>query len=622
MSASQVVAVDFETRKICPWPDFPPSPVSVSLKRPGQPAEFYAWAHASGNTTTREQVETILEDLWRDSNIQLLFHNSPFDLMVAERHLGLPLPPWQRIHDTRFLLFYHDPYSNDYSLKASAQRLLGIQPQERDWLREWCVTNLPEARRQPSQWAAHIAQAPGNLVEPYAAGDVIRTEQLFGYLYPYCVEHNLLRAYDRDRQLLPVLLRNSQEGIAVNLPLLERDYVIYSGARDKADNWLRRRLGLSPEANIDRDQLMTEAFQRAGVVRGFHLTPKSHRPSLAAQNLTPSMFLDTDVGSVFNYRNKLCTCLNTCFAPWLEQARRTNGVLHATWNQVRSEGGGARTGRMSTSEPSLLNLPKRWEKTTAGGWRHPQFLGVPPLPWMRRYLIAGKGYQWLRRDYNQQELRVLAHFEDGELLERYQANPWMDIHTETQRGLERLLHLKLPRENVKTIVFADLYGRGLPQLATALRVDLKQARQIRQAKDQLLPGVRRLNDNLKDYAAKGNPIVTWGGRRYHCEPPHYSKKYQREMSFEYRMLNYLVQSSAADITKQAIVNYDQHPRRSGRFLVAVHDELNVAGPAYNSGGRHEMEVLRESMESVPLDVALLTEGEYGPSWGELQPWRD
>src|SRR6516225_2609378 len=120
MSASQVVAVDFETRKICPWPDFPPSPVSVSLKRPGQPAEFYAWAHASGNTTTREQVETILEDLWRDSNIQLLFHNSPFDLMVAERHLGLPLPPWQRIHDTRFLLFYHDPYSNDYSLKASA----------------------------------------------------------------------------------------------------------------------------------------------------------------------------------------------------------------------------------------------------------------------------------------------------------------------------------------------------------------------------------------------------------------------------------------------------------------------------------------------------------------------
>ena len=110
------------------------------------------------------------------------FHNASFDLMVAERHLGLPLPPWHRIHDTRFLLSYVDPYSNDYSLKASAQRLLGVQAEQSDQLREWIVSNIPEAHRQPKQWAAYIAQAPGKLVEPYACGDVERTEQLFKLL--------------------------------------------------------------------------------------------------------------------------------------------------------------------------------------------------------------------------------------------------------------------------------------------------------------------------------------------------------------------------------------------------------------------------------------------------------
>lgn len=129
---------------------------------------------------------------------------------------------------------------------------------------------------------------------------------------------------------------------------------------------------------------------------------------------------------------------------------------------------------------------------------------------------------------------------------------------------------------------------------------------------------------------QGEPLITWGGRMYYCEPPSFSKKYGRHMSYEYKLLNYECQGSAADVTKQAMINYNEHPKRRGRFLVQVYDEMNSSSPAARAAkareeaARAEMQVVRESMEVVSeqLDVPMLSEGKWGPTWAAQKKFEE
>jgi len=106
------------------------------------------------------------------------------------------------------------------------------------------------------------------------------------------------------------------------------------------------------------------------------------------------------------------------------------------------------------------------------------------------------------------------------------------------------------------------------------------------------------------------------------EEPGWSERFQRHMTYEYKLLNYLVQGSAADATKQAIINYHNHPKRVGRFMVTVYDEINSSMPKSMAALRAEMAVLRDSMECLDFDVPLLSDAKYGPSWGELKKFEE
>lgn len=100
---------------------------------------------------------------------------------------------------------------------------------------------------------------------------------------------------------------------------------------------------------------------------------------------------------------------------------------------------------------------------------------------------------------------------------------------------------------------------------------------------------------------------------YYAEPPRIVGNDFR--SFEYRLLNYLIQGSAADVCKEALIRYDR-AREHGRMLVTVHDEINISVPVAHLGS--ESAVLKAAMESVEFDVPMLTEGKSGPSWGEIR----
>jgi DNA polymerase-1 len=300
----------------------------------------------------------------------------------------------------------------------------------------------------------------------------------------------------------------------------------------------------------------------------------------------------------------------------------TGGRIHPSWNQVRMAGNfgdaGARTGRMSASR--FMNVPKPFEEEE-GKFEMPRFKGLalPELPLVRLYCLPDKGEMWGKRDYSQQELRVLAHFEDGMLMSEYLENPTMDVHQFAADMIVRQYNLPVKRKHTKTIGFGLLYGMGLGALAERMGVDMETARKIKTAYMNIFPGLKDIQDELKARAQAGLPLRTWGGREYYVEEPRFMKERNRVVTFEYKLLNYLIQGSSADCTKEAIIRYDS-VRKDGKFRVTVHDEVNISAPM--KAMKSEMKLLREAMASVEFDVPMLSDGKVGRSWGQLQEFKE
>lgn len=632
-AAPAVSTVDFETEAIAGRPHYPPKPVGVALRRPGERHPRYmAWGHPTGNNCTRGEALAVLRDVWRDAKAQggapLLCHNQKFDLDVAATHLGLTPPPWDRTHDTLFLLFFTDPHARSLSLKPSAERVLGIQPTERDALRAWVLAHVPEARRKPSSWGAYISLAPGDLVGRYAAqGDVNSTRKLFDHLWPQVMARGMGPAYARERRLLPYLLEAERQGMRVDVARLQRDIPIYERAHAKATAWLRERLK-APHLNPDSSEELAQALLRARVARErdfLRTAPSEKFPagqlSVAKESLEGAV-RDPKVLQVIRYHTRLGTCLSMFMRKWLAIAEETGGTIHPTWHQVRQGHGqdndntGARTGRLIATDPNPLNIAKSFEDRD-DGYVHPAWLRVPPLPLVRVYVLPDKGELFGHRDYNQQELRLLAHFEDGALARAYNADPTLDVHNFARDEIHRVVGLYIKeRTKVKNLNFGDIYGLGIPGLVRKLKCTVEEARTLKEAKRKAMPDVEKLKRAIKELARNDQPIVTLGGREYFAEEPTIRKG--RIQDFIYKLLNYLIQGSAADMTKQAVINYHEHPRRRGRFLVTVYDEINASVPRALQAAKQELAVLAEAMQSFKLDVPLLSDAKLGRSWGDLR----
>lgn len=614
----RVVTIDFETYGIEDRPDYPPVPVGFSIIKAGcKRSAYYAWGHPCENNCDLETGRKALREVW-ESGEPLLFHNAKFDVDVAEHHLGMKPLPWERIHDTLFLLALHNPHSRSLSLKPAADELLDMPPEERDAVREWVLAHVPEAKQKPSQWGAYICKAPGALVGKYAEGDVIRTKALFEMLYPEIYERNMMEAYDRERRLLPILLRNEREGMHVDLPRMRNDSKIFLASQEKAEKWLRKRLS-APDLNFDAPKEMADVLDREGIVTEWATTKKGAR-STAKATMTTDKFHDQKVAQALGYRDRMKTCLGTFLMPWMETAERSKGLIYTSWNQVRQTHGndnltGARTGRLSCT-PNFMNIPKDFGDK-GDGYVHPKFLRVPELPLLRKYILPDPGQLFGHRDYAQQELRILAHFERGQLMQHYIEDPSLDMHKLVQRLILDATGVEYERRFVKTINFGKVYGMGAGKLAERLKITVLEARALIQAYKKAIPGVGVLERRIKEISYAGKPIVTWGGREYYCEPP--VEIDGRMVTFEYKLLNYLIQGSAADCTKEAMIRFDQ-ARKHSRFLVTVHDEINISASAKYMPS--EMRILNEVMRSIEFDVPMLSDGEVGENWGTLSDFKD
>jgi DNA polymerase I-like protein with 3'-5' exonuclease and polymerase domains len=445
---------------------------------------------------------------------------------------------------------------------------------------------------------------------------VDRTGELLDFILP-TFDAKMMEAYRRELKLMPILLKNEQEGMRVDVEALRSDIAIYQKALERADLWLRTPLH-APSLNLDADADVAAALKANDLITEWTKTPTG-RDSVSKKYLTNDKFRDQQVAGALGYRNRLTTVLSMSMLPWLEEADRHGGVISTTWNQVRQSHGdesksGTRSGRLSCSR--FQNISKDFDDKD-DGYVHPKFLRVPPLPLVRKYILPDKGQSFGHRDYKQQELRILAHFEDGALCSAYNSDPDLDVHAYVQGLILQILNMELSRRPVKIMNFLQVYGGGVPAIMEKLKCSRAQAEQLRRAHKAALPGVEILNRQIKAMASEGQPIRTWGGRLYYVEEPKFVNG--RLMDFYYKLLNYLIQGSAADCTKEALIRYAAADKEA-RFLVTVHDEINFSAP--EKAMKKEMKILNDVMASVEFDVPMLSDGKVGPNWGSLKKFVD
>ena len=617
-----VITVDFETEAIASRPAYPPVPVGVAIKWPHEPGYYVSWGHPSGtNNATLPDALRELHRVW-DSGLPVLFHNAKFDLAVAYEKLRMPVLPWDRVHDTMFLAFLVDPHATKLGLKDLAADWLNMPPDERDAIKDWVWAQRSwleatyGAKVVKTKTGAWIAKCPGTLVEPYAIGDVERTAKLYEYAWPIVQRHGMGTAYNRERQLLPILMANECVGMRVSVYELEHDTARYSAGLLATETWLREELNAAG-LNFDADEDVANVLLQRGIVlpENWQKT-KTGRLSVKKDVLLPEHFTDPRIASALGYRNRLKTCLTMFMQPWLEQASKRGGYISTNWNQVRDSRGGTRTGRPSTDHPNFLNISKTWEDK-GDGYVHPEFLNVEALPLVRKYVLPDDGGVFLHRDFDGQELRVFAHFECGALQAEYIRNPETDPHAFVGAKLREAAGRDFTRTQVKNMNFQAMYGGGVTALSGKLKVSYAEAKKVKQFHDKALPGRKDLNDAIKAVVNHGDPIRTWGGRLYYPEDPKVVDGQRRD--FVYKLINYLIQGSAADLTKQALIDWHAAGPRS-RFLVTVYDEADVSAPAEYV--KEEMALLKEVMEAKRLDVPMLSSGKAGPSWGLLEKYID
>jgi len=626
--------VDFETEAIEDRPEYPPAPVSCGIWADSKYI-WLCWGHPTGNNCTKGDARRTLKKYWK--KYRCCFHNSAFDIDVGDTHLGLGIPP--EFDDTEFLAFLHDPREASLALKKLAVVHLGMNPDEQDELREWIIEKYmkPNGLKKLSQWGAYICKAPGKLVGKYCKGDLIRTQKLFRLFLPYIVKSGMRDAYERELALVRIKLKMERHGVATAHKRIVKDLPKFRAAHEDAGKIIFKKLHITPayEAecpkgffNMNSNDQLADALENAGLVDEWYLTDKGNR-STSAENLR-AVIKDKSFLKTWEIYATLTVYLNTFLQPWHDIGARKDGFIFPTFNQVRTEqdhgdfkGKGTKTGRPSVSKPNFNNLPANVDESKNAKVLKEvyKFLRGYDLDFigLRDYITPTPGNWLIGRDYQQQEMRILAHYEDGVLLSAYLENPQLDIHDAIRLILRETIGVNLPRKAVKTIAFAIMYGLGLDSLAERLDTTRDEAEKIKAAYLRALPGLGKLNKSLKALDVAEMPLFTIGGRQYYTEDAKIIDG--RLRSYGYKNLNLLIQGGAADITKEAMIIFDSLDP-VGNLILQQYDEMVVDTPDH----KHDMPLLRFAMESSfndLLDLPMPTDGEYSrKSWGRMTPYRE
>jgi DNA polymerase-1 len=411
-------------------------------------------------------------------------------------------------------------------------------------------------------------------------------------------------AYQRELTLMPHILGMEQRGINLDGAKLKADTDMYWGKLDELDDAICSIVG--KPVDVDSGAQLADAIEHAGLSKGFATTPTGLR-STAKESLIGAINDPMLLGHLL-VRGSIATCLRTFLQPWLVQYEK-HGRLYMKWNQIRNYSDtGARTGRLSSS-PNLQNVPVEWEglKKQLKNISYP--FDANTLPQVRKYIIPDSGKKFIGRDYSGQELRLLAHFTSGKLLDALKKDPYTDLH---QFAAEIA---RISRREAKTLAFAILYGAGVGRISESLEMTVSEATRVKNDYLAAFPEIKEFTRKIQNGGRIGVAVKTLGGRDYFPQKPSVIKGVFK--SFEYKLVNYLIQGSAADQTKQAMIDFSKNTS-TGELVLSVHDQLVIQCPIADED--NEAKVLENAMNGSfqdRLHYQVISEEDRGFNFAEL-----
>lgn len=402
--------------------------------------------------------------------------------------------------------------------------------------------------------------------------------------------------YERiEMPLIPVLARMEERGIRIDVPLLQQMSNTMGAQLADLETRIYKEAG-GVEFNINSPQQLAHIlFEKLNypVIKKTKGT-KAYSTSMdVLQELASHGFAVPQLILLHRELHKL----KSTYVDALPQLVRADGRVHTSFNQAV-----AATGRLSSSDPNLQNIPIRTEQGRE----------------IRKAFIADQGNVLLAADYSQVELRILAHItQDASLIETFKRGA--DIHRSTAAQIFSVPENQVTadqRRAMKTINFGVLYGMSAFRLSNELNISTAQAKDFIDAYFSRYPKIQEYLDRTLEEARKSGKVTTLFGRVRYI-PEIHNKSFTVRGNAERMAINAPIQGTAADILKLAMIALDKNLGDDGAMLLTVHDEIVIEVPEERVN--KVAGIVKETMENIyPLAVPLAVDARWGRSWYEAK----
>ena len=455
---------------------------------------------------------------------------------------------------------------------------------------------------------AELYKLPACFVGEYAEADARLTLELWQIFKMELTKQDLWQVFDLETRVLPVCIDMTWRGVRVDLDAAERlKQETLSVVNDILAD-VKKQTGIGVE--LWAAASIAKVFDTLDISYGRTKTGlPSFTKNFLAQHEHP---IAQQISMAREYSKLGNTFLSSIFR------YASNGRIHGHINQLRSEGGGTVTGRISCSNPNLQQIPARNPEMAAK---------------IRGLFLPEEGEQWASMDFDQQEPRIMVHFASlthkgltgaDAFVHAYNTDPKTDFH-------QKVADIAgIPRKQAKTINLGIMYGMGQTRLAEQLDVTPQEAKRLMRVYHEEVPFVKELMDAVQrkvSHRDKGGAVRSLLGRkcRFDLWEPNmfvsaralpkdeahieYGDNIKR--AYTYKALNRLIQSSAADQTKEAMAKIYEETGKTP--LLQIHDEL-----AFSVASQEEAQNLCAIMETaVELEVPSPSDISMGENWGKL-----
>lgn len=582
--------------------------VGVSISYDPRDASYYPTAHETGpNVEDPDKFYARLAEEAETYDGEITGANLQYDLDWLRTRHGIQFKK-AKFRDVQIAEPLIDENRLTYKLDALCKDYLNVTKSYTDLINRYGPGYIENMHR------VHSADAA-----VYAEDDTKLPWRILDHQTKLLENDGLTDLYHLESALTPLLLEMRSVGVRVDVEKAEASKKeLYS---EKAS--LEKQINELGQAHVDiwSADSIAIAFDNLGLE---YEKTKTGKPSFRKDWLKVS---NTEIAKLIVQARENDKIAGTFIDSYILQGH-VNGRIHAMFNQLKSDESGTVSGRFSSSGPNLQNIPAR----------HP-VLG----PLMRSMFIPEEGMLWGSLDWSQIEYRLLVHYasitkgiDADEAVRMYRSDPKTDFHTMASEITG------VPRKQAKNINFGVVYGMGVPMLANELGVTLDEAKAIMAQFQGNAPFMKGMLDRCSNAAARRGYIKTILGRKRRFdvwevmvkgdEEPHFVQEEELEgftngvqltrrprRAFTHKALNALLQGSAADLMKKAMVEMWD----AGLFNVlvphlTVHDEFNSSVPDTKEG-REAFDEMRHIMETtLTLDIPILADGQLGHNWDEAK----